>query len=208
MSACHVSLGRSASKRISEQRGRFCGCGATSPSRRRIRQIVATEGTRSSPFPGEVVGDRLSAAVVSLREQLLSQGHDCPHHLLGRAVGTGARRPGAWLQGLIPAFSVAGEQLVDPAAMHAVGRSPALRPSGPRPDAPRPDTAPLPQEISLRWVSPMSRHRCRLSTETRHRLRHGHESGSGRQRGAVFGRRRRSPRRSRSGAPPRRASSG
>ena len=30
-------------------------------------------------LPGEVMGDRLRAAVVSLGEQLLSQGHDFPH---------------------------------------------------------------------------------------------------------------------------------
>lgn len=48
MSACHISLGGSASKRISEERGRLWGWGTTSPSRLRIRQIVETEGTESS----------------------------------------------------------------------------------------------------------------------------------------------------------------
>ena len=40
MSACHISLGSWASKRIRELRGRFCGWGSISPSRRRMRQIV------------------------------------------------------------------------------------------------------------------------------------------------------------------------
>lgn len=59
MSACHISLCSSASKRISEEHGRFCGWGTTRPSRRKIRQIVSTEGTRSGPLAGEVVGDCL-----------------------------------------------------------------------------------------------------------------------------------------------------
>lgn len=51
------------------------------------------------------------------------------------------------------------------------GPSPAPRRSGPPTRAPRPGTAPSPQEISLRRVSPMSRHRCRLSADTGHRTR-------------------------------------
>ena len=47
MSVCQVSFGRSASKRISEQRGRFCGWGTINPSRLRIRQIVALDGIPS-----------------------------------------------------------------------------------------------------------------------------------------------------------------
>lgn len=50
-SACQVSLGSSAWRRINAQRGFFCGCGTISPSRRRILQIVETAGTRSCPIP-------------------------------------------------------------------------------------------------------------------------------------------------------------
>jgi transposase InsO family protein len=60
MSACHISLGSSASKRISEERGRFCGCGETRPSRLRIRQIVETDGTCLKH------GDRSAGAPASL----------------------------------------------------------------------------------------------------------------------------------------------
>ena len=79
-------------------------------------------GDAVDPLAGEVVSDRLGAAVVSLREQLLSQGHDGPDHLPWRAIGTGARRPGARLQRLIAAFPVTSQELVGPAAMNAVGR--------------------------------------------------------------------------------------
>ena len=56
MSVCHISLGRSASKRISECSGRFCGWATISPSRLRTRQIVEGEGTAE-------LGARCSAIV-------------------------------------------------------------------------------------------------------------------------------------------------
>jgi hypothetical protein len=50
MSACHRSLGISASNRTSELLGRLCDWGVTKPRRVRILQIVATEGTACSPW--------------------------------------------------------------------------------------------------------------------------------------------------------------
>ena len=43
-SACHSSLGRSAQKRLHEERGRFWGCRTTNPRRLRMRQIVEVAG--------------------------------------------------------------------------------------------------------------------------------------------------------------------
>jgi hypothetical protein len=43
-SACQRSLGRLASKRTKEERGRLCGCGVIKPRRRRMRQMVVREG--------------------------------------------------------------------------------------------------------------------------------------------------------------------
>ena len=66
MSVCHVSLGRSASKRIRLLCGRFCGWATIKPSRLRIRQIVETDGAGVPvELLGEVVGDRRRAAVVA-----------------------------------------------------------------------------------------------------------------------------------------------
>ena len=42
-SDCQSSFGRSAVNRIQEERGRFCGCGATCPAAFRIRQIVTRD---------------------------------------------------------------------------------------------------------------------------------------------------------------------
>jgi hypothetical protein len=47
-SACHISLGSSASKRLNEDRGRLWGSGMIRPWRLRIRQMVAGEGTLST----------------------------------------------------------------------------------------------------------------------------------------------------------------
>jgi hypothetical protein len=51
VSACHSSLGRAASKRMKEERGRLCGWGVIRPWRERMRQMVATEGTVSTVMP-------------------------------------------------------------------------------------------------------------------------------------------------------------
>jgi len=44
MSLCQHSLGRSASKRVQLDRGRFCGCGVTNPLRRSARWMVDSDG--------------------------------------------------------------------------------------------------------------------------------------------------------------------
>ena len=44
-SICHKSLGRSHTNRFHELLGRFLGSTTTSPRRRNIRQIVASDGT-------------------------------------------------------------------------------------------------------------------------------------------------------------------
>jgi len=150
MSACHVSLGSSASKRISEERGRFCGWGTTRPSRRKIRQIVETEGACS------LCRARWWAIVCAPQSPPRACNWDWSAVPWSVAPGPHSR----------PRDSGPRACRSNCDARH--GLLPALRPSDLRPDAPRPGTAPLPQEISLRWVSPMSRHRCRLSTETGH----------------------------------------
>ena len=49
MSACQRSLGWSAQNRFHDDLGRFCGCRVTNPRRDKIRQIVDTAGTGSTP---------------------------------------------------------------------------------------------------------------------------------------------------------------
>ena len=73
-SDCQVSLGRSASNRVYEERGRFFGVGVTRRCRRRIRQIVAVDGHAIEDFSdltiavyARVPGDKLKLEV--LREQ-------------------------------------------------------------------------------------------------------------------------------------------
>src|SRR6202022_1901569 len=58
-SACQRSLGRLASKRTKEERGRLCGCGVIKPRRRRMRQMGGREGGDGAKRPaggGGVVG--------------------------------------------------------------------------------------------------------------------------------------------------------
>ena len=57
VSDCHSSLGRAASKRMNDERGRLWGWGVIRSCRRRTRHAVATEGGRAEAA-AEVVGDR------------------------------------------------------------------------------------------------------------------------------------------------------
>ena len=76
MSACQRSLGWSAQNVFHDDRGRFCGCGVTNPRRVRIRQIVETAGTGSTPAAWQVGGDRLRAGVQALLGESLAEPDD------------------------------------------------------------------------------------------------------------------------------------
>lgn len=60
---------------------------------------------------GEIGEGIAMGAMGAAGSQFAHQRHDCTHHLLGRAVGTAPRRPGARLQGLKASLAVAGQSL-------------------------------------------------------------------------------------------------
>ena len=73
-SDCQSSLGRSAANRRHEDRGRFCGCGATRPAAVRIRQTVAREIV--TPSRASISRDGVGAGVQPVGDQLVSQRQD------------------------------------------------------------------------------------------------------------------------------------
>ena len=78
------------------------------------------DGRRRQPIglPGQVEGDCLCSAVVAFPRELVAQPHDRPDGLWRGLVLASQGAPRARLQRLSASVSVAGQQLVDPAAMH------------------------------------------------------------------------------------------
>ena len=75
VSACHISLGRAASKRTKEERGRFWGWGVTRPWRERMRQMVPGRGDLGKALL-ELVTDAGGAGVVAGGSEFLAEGDD------------------------------------------------------------------------------------------------------------------------------------
>ena len=115
MSVCHISFGRSASKRISAAgRGRFCGCGDDQPFALEDPPDRGSRG-RSLSLGEQVVADRRRAAVMAGALELPPQ----PQNLLDTSsgwvsCGAAARSSRARLQRLVAAGTEPSEQFVDP----------------------------------------------------------------------------------------------
>jgi hypothetical protein len=67
---------------------------------------------------GEMMRDRVRTGIVAFPSEPLAQRDDRPHDLIRRGVPAGLRSSGTGLQSLVAVFSVAGQQLIDPAAVH------------------------------------------------------------------------------------------